>query len=153
VKNANAAPPSAWRATSCHNVASPVSSSTASATCTSMLASSEPIITSRRGSLSATTPPTSSVAICANVRAAKARPTSVAEPVIASTANATAIGTRFEPKNEIVRAAKSSRKFGCRSTSTALIIARSGQNRQPWAHVAGRRASPCASSRTGPAAR
>jgi hypothetical protein len=38
----------------------------------------------------------------ASVRAAKTRPVSVAEPVRSSTANASAIGTRFVPKNEIV---------------------------------------------------
>ena len=73
---------------------------------TQRLATSEPIITRRRGSRSATTPPTSSVEICASVHAAKASPTSVAEPPSPSTAKATAIGARFVPKNEIVRAAK-----------------------------------------------
>ena len=72
---------------------------------------SEPIITSRRGSRSATTPPTRSVEIWASVQAANASPTSVADPVRSSTAKATAIGTRFVPKKEIVRAGKSRRKF------------------------------------------
>src|SRR3954452_2553877 len=41
---------------------------------------------------------------------------------MSSTANATAIGTRFVPKNEIVRAAKSRRKLRWRSAFTARTV-------------------------------
>jgi len=74
-------------------------------------AESDDSITRRRGRRSATTPPISSVEICASVQQAKAIPTSVADPVRSRTANATAIGARFVPKNEIVRAPASSRKL------------------------------------------
>jgi hypothetical protein len=73
---------------------------------TTKFALSEAIITSCRGSRSPTTPPTRSVEICASVQAANASPTSVAELVSPRTANATAIGARFVPKNEIARAKK-----------------------------------------------
>jgi hypothetical protein len=89
--------------------------------CTARLAVSEPIMTSRRGSRSATTPPASSAEICANVRAAKTIPTSVAEPVRSSTANASAIGTRFVPKNETVLAEKRSAKFRRRSGPMSAV--------------------------------
>src|SRR5439155_22588640 len=85
-------------------------------------AESELSITRRRGRRSATTPPTSNVEICASVQHAKEIPTSVADPVRSRTANATAIGARFVPKNEIVRAAKRSRKFGCLSAPTPLTV-------------------------------
>src|SRR6266536_3575579 len=92
---------------------------------TAKFAVSELSITRRRGRRSATTPPTSSVEICASVQHANAIPTSVAEPVRSRTANATAIGARFVPKNEIVRAPKSRRKFrtlsGPSSSRTTLL--------------------------------
>ena len=75
---------------------------------------SDATMTSRRGRRSATTPPISKVEICASVHAANASPTSVADPVSPRTANATAIGARFVPKNEIVRAATRSRKLRSR---------------------------------------
>ena len=59
----------------------------------------------RRGSRSATTPPTSSAEICASVQQANARPVSAAEPVRSRTAKATAIGARYVPKYEIERRA------------------------------------------------
>ena len=67
-------------------------------------AESDDTITSRRGRRSATTPPINNVETWASVQQAKAIPTSVADPVRSRTANATAIGARFVPKNEIVRA-------------------------------------------------
>src|SRR2546423_6233975 len=85
-------------------------------------AESELSITRRRGRRSATTPPTSNVEICASVQHANEIPTSVADPVRSRTANATAIGARFVPKNEIVRAAKRSRKFRCLSAPTPLTV-------------------------------
>src|SRR6266542_4588541 len=78
-------------------------------------AESDESITRRRGRRSATTPPINSVEIWASVQQAKAIPTSVADPVRSSTANATAIGARFVPKNEIVRAVKRRRKLRSRS--------------------------------------
>src|SRR5690242_11890731 len=78
---------------------------------TATFARSDATITSRRGSLSATTPATSSVATCATVQHANAIPVSVAEPVRSRTANATAIGARYVPKYEIARAEKSSVKL------------------------------------------
>src|SRR2546423_7900800 len=86
---------------------------------TQKLAVSDATMTRRRGSRSATIPPTSSVEICASVQAANESPTYVAEPVRPRTANATAIGARFVPRNELVRAAKRSRKFRSRRTSTS----------------------------------
>src|SRR5256714_2137874 len=85
-------------------------------------AESELSITRRRGRRSATTPPTSNVEICASVQHANEIPTSVADPVRSRTANATAIGARFVPKKEIVRAAKRSRKFRCASAPTPLPV-------------------------------
>src|SRR4051812_7806689 len=73
-------------------------------------------MTSRRGSRSPATPPSTSVETCASVQAAKVRPTSVAECVSPRTANATAIGARFVPKNDTVRAANSSRNSRCLKT-------------------------------------
>jgi hypothetical protein len=55
-------------------------------------------------------------------QAAKAKPTSDAAPVRSRTANATAIGARFVPKNEVARAAKRRRKFRSRSPSPPLIF-------------------------------
>ena len=83
-----------------------------------MFAVSEAIITTRRGSRSATTPANASVETCASVHAANARPIAAAPPPTESTANDTAIGARFVPKKEIVRAEKTSRKFRSRSAST-----------------------------------
>ena len=51
-------------------------------------------------------------------RRERARRPPTPSPPMSSTANATAIGTRFVPKNEIVRAPNSSRKFRCRSAFT-----------------------------------
>src|SRR6266487_4021565 len=88
-------------------------------------AESDDNITRRRGRRSATTPPIKSVEIWASVQQAKAIPTSVADPVRSRTANATAIGARFVPKNEIVRAPASRRKLrtrkGLSSRGTALL--------------------------------
>src|SRR5205814_7585530 len=84
-------------------------------------ARSEPIITCCRGRRSAITPPTSSVEICASVRAANTSPVSVADPVRSRTAKASAIGTTFVPKNEIVLPAKSSRKLRTRSGVKLLV--------------------------------
>src|SRR6185295_18728236 len=61
----------------------------------------------------------------ASVLAAKTRPTSVADPVRSSTANASAIGTRFVPKNETVLAENSSAKFRSRRGPIASNILRS----------------------------
>src|SRR5436190_17860450 len=120
---ATAAPPSAWRTTSCQTSACPVTSRIPIVTRTQKLAESEAIITRRRGSRSATTPPTSSTDTCASVQAANARPTSVAELLSPRTANATAIGARFVPKNEIARAAKRYRKFPLPQDAHEQIIA------------------------------
>src|SRR5207237_2172325 len=89
---------------------------------THKFATSELIITSRRGTRSARTPPTRSVDTCASVQAANASPTSVADPPTPSTAKATAIGAKFVPKKEIVRAAKSKRKLRQRKTSKATRL-------------------------------
>jgi hypothetical protein len=79
------------------------------------LATSEPIITSRRGTRSPTTPPSASIATCASVHAAKLSPTAVAPPPLSRIAKATAIGARYVPTYEIARAAKSRRNAGSRS--------------------------------------
>src|SRR5207247_5184545 len=71
----------------------------------------------------ATTPPINSVEIWASVQQAKARPTSVADPVRSRTANATAIGARFVPKNEIVRAPASNRKLRSRRGPSSNVSA------------------------------
>src|SRR5258705_3331551 len=89
------------------------------------VAESDDSITRRRRRRSATTPPIRRVEIWASVQQAKAIPTSVADPVRSRTANATAIGARFVPKNEIVRAPASRRKLRSRrgpsSSGTALL--------------------------------
>src|SRR5262245_2442627 len=99
---------------STHTSMWPASSSPPIATRTQKLAVSEPNMTSRRGSRSATTPPTSKVETWASVHAANARPTYDAEPVRSRTAKATAIGDRFVPKNDTARATNSSRKLRSR---------------------------------------
>ena len=93
-----AAPPSACSTNSSQMRAFPLRSSAPIALRTQTFAASEPIITSRRGSRSATTPPIRSVVTCATVQQAKAMPVSLAEPVRSRTANATAIGARYVPK-------------------------------------------------------
>src|SRR5439155_18852496 len=114
---ATAAPPTAWRRTSSQTCAWPLTSRAPIVERTQKLAESEAIITRRRGRRSATTPPTRSVHTCASVQAANASPTSDAELLRPRMANATAIGARLVPKNEIVRAANSKRKFRSRRTS------------------------------------
>src|SRR6476646_248016 len=104
-------------------------------------AESDDTITSRRGRRSATTPPINNVETWASVQQAKAIPTSVADPVRSRTANATAIGARFVPKNEIVRADASKRKLRSRrgpsSRSTALLpVAFQARVRLPEWHCA-----------------
>ena len=64
---------------------------------TAVLATSEPIMTTRRGTRSPTTPPTASIATWATVHAAKPSPTAVAPPPLSRIANATAIGARYVP--------------------------------------------------------
>jgi hypothetical protein len=117
---ATAAPPSAWRTMSSQTSACPETSRIPIVARTQKLVESEAIMTSRRGSRSATTPPTRSVDTCASVQAANASPTSVAELLNPRTANATAIGARFVPKNEIARAANSSRKLRMRRGAGAV---------------------------------
>src|SRR5438445_3012488 len=97
--------------------ACPLTSSAPIAERTQKLAESEAIITRRRGRRSAMTPPIRRVPTCASVQAANASPTSEAELLRPRMANATAIGARLVPKNEIVRAANSKRKFRSRRTS------------------------------------
>src|SRR5579859_3056504 len=99
--------------------ACPVMRSTPIAVRTVVLARSEPIITSRRGRRSPTTPPIASVETCANVQAANESPTSVALPPRSSTPNDTAIGARYVPTYDTARPAKSSRKFVSRSGFTS----------------------------------
>src|SRR5439155_1775859 len=114
---ATAAPPTAWRRTSSQTCAWPLTSRAPIVERTQKLAESEAIITRRRGRRSATTPPTRSVHTCASVQAAKASPTSEAELLRPRIANATAIGARLVPKNEIVRAENSNRKLRRRRTA------------------------------------
>src|SRR6476619_7339511 len=107
-------PPSAWRTKISQMRACPLISRAAIVARMAKFAESDDNITSRRGRRSATTPPTNRVETWASVQQAKAIPTSVADPVRSRTANATAIGARFVPKNEIVRAEASRRKFRSR---------------------------------------
>src|SRR6266508_1753992 len=113
-ENAVAAPPSACRTKISQMRAWPLTSRAPMAARIAKFAESDESITRRRGRRSATTPPINSVEIWASVQQAKAIPTSVAEPVRSRTANATAIGARFVPKNEIVRAPASRRKLRSR---------------------------------------
>src|SRR6266566_2038208 len=119
------APPSACKTKISQMRACPPTSSTPMAVRIAKFAESDDSITRRRGRRSATTPPINSVEIWASVQQANAIPTSVADPVKSRTANATAIGARFVPKNEIVRAPASSRKLRTRrgpsSRGTALF--------------------------------
>src|SRR4051794_4016840 len=93
---------------------------------TPTFARSDPIITARRGSRSATTPPTRSVATWASVQQANAMPVSVADPVRSRTANATAIGARYVPKYETARAKKRSTKLRLRSSALLPVALQPG---------------------------
>jgi hypothetical protein len=65
---------------------------------TTALPTSEPTMTTRRGTRSPTTPPKERTATCASVQAAKLSPTAVAPPPRSRAANATAIGARYVPR-------------------------------------------------------
>src|SRR2546426_11918535 len=121
--------------------AGPLTSKAPMAARIAKFAESDESITRRRGRRSATTPPIRSVEICASVQQAKAIPTSVADPVRSRTAKATAIGARFVPKNEIVRAPASRRKLRTRrgpsSRGTVLLpVAFQSGVRLPERHCA-----------------
>jgi hypothetical protein len=58
------------------------------------------IITARRETRSATTPPTSTLATSGSVRAASTSPTAVTDPPTSSTANASATATTRSPRTD-----------------------------------------------------
>jgi hypothetical protein len=82
VKKASAAPKSADVTTNIQISMTPVSSATATAACTAARTASQASITSRRGSRSAQTPPTTMKPARASVNDASTSPSSAAPPPI-----------------------------------------------------------------------
>ncbi len=96
-----ASPVAAESSASDHTSATPAISIAAITPCVATRARSAAIITSRRESRSATTPPISTVRTIGNARAARTSPTSDADPPTSSTANASATATMRSPKIEL----------------------------------------------------
>src|SRR6187397_1704283 len=132
--NAVDAPPNSCSTTSSQTSACPETSSKPITSWIAQFAESEPIRTSFRGRRSPKTPPASSAAICASVRAPSTSPRSVALPR-SSTAKASATGTTFVPKKEIARPANRSRKLRWRSAAmrSRLRLGRASFQRFPVA--------------------
>jgi len=116
MKNALPIPSTTCETASSRTVACFVSRSTPITICETNLPKSAAIITLRRLTRSATTPPISITDTCAAVRAASTIPRSVAEPMT-STANASATETTPSPRVEATVAPNTKRRSRRRSTS------------------------------------
>ena len=119
-KNACAAPNTAEVTTNIQISIASVSNATATTAWTAARIPSQASITSRRGSRSAQTPPTTMKLARASVNAARTRPSSAAPPPVWSTANGSATKITESPMAEAVCPSHNSRN--CRSWSAPSLL-------------------------------